>query len=734
VELPEIPSVRAYAEFYASRGWRVIPCHAPTFDTTGEMAPCTCGRDCGKNIGKHPRPKSWPKLATSDPASVKKFNWKNSNIGIATGQGSNLLVLDVDPKNGGADSLLSLEEQYGPLPQTWRVATPSGGQHFYFTFPSGLEIGNSAGRLGAGLDIRGDGGQVVAAPSFGANAAQYTILVSADPAPPPGWLLDLLLHPATEPPPPPRPAMPAVASSSETTPYGKKALESEAQRVATATDGTRNETVNRAAFAIGRLVGGGEIDESDAKIALLDACAANGLLADDEKGTTDTIYRALAAGAEKPKSAPTRPERRRHLRAVEPGEEAPAPAAPADTVEMSDELDWRDIASGVAPRCPAVREAFRLSPTTNRPGAGAHNIRVALSLDPRVARHIWRDRVSKEIYWRGTELLDEHVSALAGWFETAYFLKVASGAVQEALLVYASQHERDPLCEWLGSLRWDGVRRAETWLASATGCEDTPLTRTYALRFLVGCVARAFNPGVKLDTALVLVGRQGLRKSTLLRTLVGDEWFSDTEVDLNSKDAYVSFQRPWVQEFAELASLNRTLIDRIKSIMSSQVDRFRPPYARNIARLPRRCCFVGTTNAERFLNDPTGARRFWPVRVNECRVEWMRDAREQLWAEAVVAFRDGCVWHLDPSEEGDRDSDLDTFRDHDPWTEQLQKWVATRLMAFTISEALDALDIPTRDRTTAVARRVASALRVLGYSEERKRVDGKQLRLWAKEQ
>ena len=157
---------------YAARGWRVLPVK-----------------------GKIPLLKDWPNRATTNPDTIRSWwaQWATANVGIATGQG--LWVLDVDPDKGGDDSLRALEAQYGPLPQTPVVLTGGGGSHYYFQHP-GLFIGNSVGKLGPGLDIRTDGGQVVAPPSihpitgrtYEWEAAHH--LDDLPLAPVPQWLLD----------------------------------------------------------------------------------------------------------------------------------------------------------------------------------------------------------------------------------------------------------------------------------------------------------------------------------------------------------------------------------------------------------------------------------------------------------------------------------------------------------------------------------------------------------------
>lgn len=160
-----------HALAYARAGWRVIPI------VPGE---------------KRPAIPDWPNAASTDPNVIAAW-WHDDparNVGLVTGAASGFFVLDVDLATGGAESLAALEATHGPLPETCEAITGSGGRHLLFTYP-GFPVSNSAGRLGPGLDIRGDGGQIVVAPSRTAKGP-YRWRRFCAPVPAPAWLLDLL--------------------------------------------------------------------------------------------------------------------------------------------------------------------------------------------------------------------------------------------------------------------------------------------------------------------------------------------------------------------------------------------------------------------------------------------------------------------------------------------------------------------------------------------------------------
>ena len=151
---------------YVERGWRVLPLWKPS------PAGCTCPRgvDC-ERPGKHPRTRNGVHDATTDRARILRWRWEGANVGIATGAESGLVVLDIDPRSGGDETIARLQDRLGVLPESPAVITGGGGRHLYFAFPAGADIG--CPMLGPGLDVRGQGGYVVAPPSIHPSGRCY---------------------------------------------------------------------------------------------------------------------------------------------------------------------------------------------------------------------------------------------------------------------------------------------------------------------------------------------------------------------------------------------------------------------------------------------------------------------------------------------------------------------------------------------------------------------------------
>ncbi|MDR8394452.1 phage/plasmid primase, P4 family [Aliifodinibius sp. S!AR15-10] len=160
----------------AEKKFCIVPMHHPK-----EKGACSCGNDCG-SIGKHPRIRGWPKKASRDPTQIRQWwrRWPDANIGIACGKDSNLVVLDMDPRHGGEQALDELEDKIGVFTQTTTVSTGGGGSHFYFRYPGEKQMKNSVGVLGEGLDIRTDGGLVVAPGSLHQSGNYYNWLIGLE--------------------------------------------------------------------------------------------------------------------------------------------------------------------------------------------------------------------------------------------------------------------------------------------------------------------------------------------------------------------------------------------------------------------------------------------------------------------------------------------------------------------------------------------------------------------------
>ncbi len=274
---------------YARRGWPVFPCHK-RLETSG----CSCGDDRCSSPAKHPRTRRGLLDASTHRTVIERWwsMWPQANVAIRTGagrRGGGLLVLDVDPDHGGEASLHQLASQHGALPTTRTVLTGGGGMHLYFSHPGGT-IRNSAGALGSGLDVRGDGGYVIAPPSAHTSGMAYRWASVRTLAPPPGWLIEMLA--TTERQRPPAPDADLVRRDPGVSAWAAAALAGELDRLAKAEEGRRNHVLNRAAFVLGQIVGGGHLDGDTVSSLLEEAGVATGLGGREAATTVESGMRA----------------------------------------------------------------------------------------------------------------------------------------------------------------------------------------------------------------------------------------------------------------------------------------------------------------------------------------------------------------------------------------------------------------------------------------------------------
>ena len=250
---------------------------------------------------------------------------------------------------------------------------------------------------------------------------------------------------------------------------------------------------------------------------------------------------------------------------------------------------------------------------------------------------------------------------LGKYLSDAYGLpSINRAALMEAIETVAHQHPWHPVREYLQALQWDGRARMDQWLLHVLGeAPDTlpPAVVQYLALvgryWLLGMVNRVMEPGCKFDYCPVLEGPGGLGKSTLVETLAGVAWFSDTHFDVSrGKEGQEQVAGLWAYEIAELANFGKAEIALIKAFISAKVDRYRPSYGRVVESYPRQCVMVGTTNESTYLRDRTGNRRFWPVPVRaRINIPWLRERRDQLFAEAYALYLQGVPFVPEPAEE-----------------------------------------------------------------------------------
>lgn len=653
-------SLRDCALWYVRHlGWQLFPCHSI------EAGSCTCGNAKCSSPGKHPRTEHGVKEASVDEKTIERWwsRWPSANIGLATGAASGVDVLDIDPRNYGDETLYELEQKNNSLPVTITSLTGGGGSHLLFEHVAGL----SNTELGAGLDIKTDGGYVILPPSTHVSGRAYTWEGASRPgetslSPWPQWLRELALK--------------RTRKRGAARPVGKKIPA-----------GQRNNTLISLAGSMRR------------------------------RGLAEVEIAVVLTAVNSRRCSPPLTEEEIHKIAESAGR-----YPPGKTVDTS-------IAAVLAPKDSWAR--FLIVNRDFSPKPLLANVITVLRTAPEWQGVLAFNEFNLTVAaieappWAHAgpiaEWTDQEDRLTANWLQHHGIL-VSVEIAGQGIQAVARDRPFHPVRQYLQGLRWDGVHRIDQWLSVYLGTEQTDYTAAVGSRWLISAVARIFQPGCQADCCLILEGPQGIRKSTALRTLAGD-WFTDAIPELGTKDACLQTIGVWIIELSELTSLNRVEADRTKAFMSRSVERFRPPYGRRTITAPRQCVFAGSLNQAAYLRDETGARRFWPVACGTIGVDELAGARDQLWAEAVVRYRAGAVWWLETPELARQAQDEQGQRyEDDPWTELIVPWLECR-STVSVAEILTDLLAKRKDQWLQVDKnRVARCLRALGWSRFRQRV------------
>ncbi len=293
--------------------------------------------------------------------------------------------------------------------------------------------------------------------------------------------------------------------------------------------------------------------------------------------------------------------------------------------------------------------------------------------------------------------------------------------VLDAVTIIALKNPFHPVQDYLDTLQWDGIKRLDTLFSDYFRAEDTELHRFAGQMMLVAGVRRIRNPGVKYDIMVVIEGNQGSGKSTALRILASDEFFSDQSIlSRDDKTQMEGVEGIWIFEIAEMDGMNRIETSRMKSFITRQVDRARRAYAHFREAWPRQVIFVGTTNESFYLKDTTGNRRFLPIKTGEIDLARLHRDRDQLWAEASQLEQQGFLIHL-PEELIKAATEAQTGRmQTDPWLDVLSavKGIAVSGEERVFTETLygeSYLHIPAGQRQSFHPKRIAENMRQLGW-------------------
>lgn len=326
------------------------------------------------------------------------------------------------------------------------------------------------------------------------------------------------------------------------------------------------------------------------------------------------------------------------------------------------------------------------------------------------------------------------------WYLEKHYGIASRDKIDDALSIVGYRRQINVVRDYLDSLSWDKVPRLDTLFVDYLGAEDTMYTRAVTRKTFTAAVARAMREGVKFDTMLIIIGEQGIGKSTML-SMMGKDWFSDSLTTFEGKDAAEMIQGTWINEIGELTAMSYSETNNVKQFLSKTHDIYRAAYGRRTQEYPRRCVFIGTSNNTEILRDKTGNRRFWPVDTGvqaKTKNVWddLPGEVDQIWAEAYVRYMLGEKLHLSPEEEKAAKEQQERHEDSDDMKgvielfleqEVPENWDTLSLVArkMFLSDGLADVDksVKVRKRTKVCAREIYfECLNRLGEDTDRRTI------------
>lgn len=672
---------------------------------------------------KRPHVKDWPNVATTDAEQLARWwrKWPDAMPALPTGESSGVAVLDIDMKDGkdGMATLRGLGFDPDSLSPAM-IETPSGGRHIYFRHVEGL--GSSAGSIGPGVDVRANGGFVVAPGAISGKGAYGMIAGPLKRA-----LADLPEWPAKLAPP----LRMARTSSGEKTGLPFAEIRDALAAIVNNVDIGRDYWLH-----IGMALHH-EMDGGEEGLEAFHYWSAQHPTYDD--AMTDAAWKSFGGEGRTARTILSEAAKhgwrndahidRQFDECWAPDELAAIEQAALDTATQDD----IERVVGTPPRSLAKSEWGTPMMRGDRPVINLYNTTVFLGRDlDSILPGLAHNQMTGRDEWQDGQLTDAVVSIARIALEKRGLQTVGKELVADAAKTVALKHAYHPIRDQLNALRWDGILRLDSWLVRHAGAADTPYTSAVGYKFLLAMVARVMQPGCKHDHTLVLSGEQGQNKSTACRILAGTDYFSDTLPSIvgDKTDAIRHLQGKWLVEMAELAPSRKSDAEDLKAFLSGAIDRVRMPYAKFDQAFPRQCVFVGTTNDDEFLRDATGGRRFWPVAVQQViDAESLAAERDQLLAEAVDAYNANEPWWLDRAFEAEHAAPMQAAAYvTDSWSEIISVWLDGQVTHFeevpepyietTLSAVLsEALSIPIGNHNQQSQKRAGEVLRQLGWTK-----------------
>lgn len=272
------------------------------------------------------------------------------------------------------------------------------------------------------------------------------------------------------------------------------------------------------------------------------------------------------------------------------------------------------------------------------------------------------------------ELPSNFDSVVKVYFESVLGVAYSSQAMLDGMETFFSERSYNPVIDYMerAQEKWDGRQRINRMLQVYLGADDIPLVSKIAQMWLVGAVAKVYDPYVKFDYVLDLVGGQGVGKTSLLQKLGGD-WYTDSVTDFANKDNYDIMLKSLIVNDDEMVASNRMSFAETKAFISKTSLRYRKPYMKRTEEFAKNFILARTTNQKEYLKDKTGERRFLPVMANTSAqvkhpMEIEPETIEQIWGEAVTIYKSGVDLMFDEETE----DELNVYRERFMYRDEVE--------------------------------------------------------------
>lgn len=704
-------AIRAFIE----AGYTLIPICSPTVLHEHKGKPC-------KTPGKIPTRYGWENTAFGEHTEAELAA---GNYGVALHAGD--IIIDVDPRNfpAGDKVLARLVALLGGIPDTFTVRTGGGGLHIYLRKPADLLI-SQALRDFPGIEFKTSGRQVVGPGSLHSGTGKLYEIIKGLPdkvADCPSQLLELLKKSE-------------IPFSDVGTGTYINDAPTQGRFVAYLTDvaevSIEGKSGDLNAFRVachGRDLGLPPASTHELMLAHWNDRCLPPWDVEELKVKIVNAYRFAHAAVGNAHPAAT-------FEAV-----GPAPKKDADPI-----IGW--VTHG--PNKKIVKCFQNLLNYMRLPAGGLYKIFAYNDLTGRV------EFVSPAPWHLGrmpafAGVGDHDLKLLKGYLATRHGFEAALQDIEAAITNVAFHERFHPVREYLvgrngiGGLKWDGKKRLNTWLHDYLGAVDGGFPEYLAAvsrKVLCAAVLRALKPGIEFHHVLVLEGAQDIGKSSAV-AILGGEWASDAAIDPHNRDTVDQMQGRWFCEMAEMEQLRKVDEDALKAFITRKTDRVRLAYGRSTGEYPRQSIFIATKNPGpdgTYLKDPTGNRRWWPVRceprnmnnLGQVDFKGLAAVRDQLFAEALHVVRTA------PGEKLSMDTPLlkeqaravvgQRHAAH-AWTESIASWIEhmeskteTRRDFITSRdvyvEALQGSDVRLTHRDMTA---IAGVLRALGWEQKARR-------------